>query len=53
MLRKHFGMESTDTGMLVLDVAPLAPAAALLKSRDVVLSVDGIRVSLVCATDWC
>ena len=34
------------TGVRVISVAPLAPAAALLKTDDVLLSVDGINVSL-------
>jgi S1-C subfamily serine protease len=44
-LRGHFHMGSEDTGVLLLSTAPTAPAAALLKKGDVVLSVDGVRVS--------
>lgn len=44
-LRSYFGMREDETGILLLDVAPLAPAAGLLKKGDVVLSVDGVRIA--------
>jgi S1-C subfamily serine protease len=44
-LRKHFGMEVDETGILVLSTASTAPAAALLKKGDVVLKVDNIKIA--------
>lgn len=44
-LRTHFRMSESHTGVRVLGVAPLAPAAAILQTGDVILSVDGIRVA--------
>lgn len=45
MLRKHHGMSTHETGVLILSTAPLAPAAAMLQKNDVLLSVDNIRVA--------
>jgi S1-C subfamily serine protease len=44
-LRKFYGMSEADTGVLVAEVFPLAPARDMLKKGDVILSMDGIRVS--------
>ena len=44
-LRKYLKMESDDTGVLVLSVAPLAPASKMLQKGDVILSVDNIRIA--------
>lgn len=45
-LRRHFGLpEEGSSGMRVMEVAPLAPAAALLRQDDVILRVDGVEVS--------
>ena len=46
-LRAYFNMTKSDTGVLILDIAPLVPAAALVRKGDVLLSVDGLRVQ-----DW-
>ncbi len=37
-------MGPTDTGVLVKAIAPLAPAASVLRNHDVLLSVDDIKV---------
>lgn len=44
-LRQYYGMGEKDTGVLVLSIAHTAPAKSVLKSGDVLLSVDGIRIS--------
>ncbi len=44
VLRNHYGMTSTETGVLVLNTAPLAPSQPLLQRGDVILSIDGTRV---------
>jgi S1-C subfamily serine protease len=44
-LRRHFQMKETDTGVLVLSVAPLAPAAKLLQRGDVILAVDDVPIA--------
>ena len=44
-LRKYYGMNDSDTGVLVAEVLPLAPAREMLQRGDVILSMDGIRVS--------
>jgi S1-C subfamily serine protease len=46
-LRKHFGMDVDETGILVLSTASTAPAAALLKKGDVVLKVLQYAVYLL------
>eukprot|EP01042_Synura_sphagnicola_P002483 gene2483-2985_t len=38
-------MTKSDTGVLILDIAPLVPAAALVRKGDVLLSVDGLRIA--------
>jgi S1-C subfamily serine protease len=52
-LRAYFGMagsqpgapsKGAQTGVLVVGLAKLAPAASLLKVGDVLLSVDGVQV---------
>ena len=45
MLRKHHGMASHETGVLVLSAAPLCPAATMLLKNDVLLKVDDIRIA--------
>lgn len=45
-LRKFYGMTDADTGVLVAFVNPLTPAGSLLRKGDVVLDMDGIRVSI-------
>jgi len=53
-LRAHFGMagsqpgapsKGAQTGVLVVGLAKLAPAASLLKVGDVLLSVDGVQIA--------
>ncbi len=44
-LRKFYRMAELDTGVLVAQVFPLAPAKNILQRGDVILSMDGIRVS--------
>ncbi len=44
-IRRRKGMEEGDTGVLVISVAETAPAKKVLQVGDVLLSVDGIRIS--------
>lgn len=44
-LRRYYGMGETDTGVLVLSIADTAPANSVLEVGDVLLSLDGIRIS--------
>lgn len=44
-LRRYYGMGETDTGVLVLSIADTAPAKNVLEVGDVLLSLDGIRIS--------
>ena len=44
-LRNYFKLNPDETGVLVLDAAPLSPAARVLKKGDVILAIDGIRVA--------
>jgi hypothetical protein len=46
-LRRYFGMEPKETGLLINDVNPLAPAFNKLFPNDVLLTVDGVRVSMI------
>jgi S1-C subfamily serine protease len=43
-IRLRFGMSKTDTGALISHIDPDSPARGVLRSGDVVLSIDGIRV---------
>lgn len=44
-LRSHYKMGKGDTGVLVIDMATLAPAAAVLRKNDVILAVNGIKIA--------
>ena len=44
-IRRRKGMGKGDTGVLVISVAETAPAKKVLHVGDVLLSVDGIRIS--------
>lgn len=40
----HYGLKGAETGVLVVNIAPLSPAAEILKKGDVILSINGIKV---------
>ncbi len=44
-LRKYYNMSSDDTGVIVLAIAPLAPANKVLQKGDVILKIDNIKVA--------
>lgn len=44
-MREYYGMRSGQKGVLVRQVAPIAPAAALLREDDVLMSFDGIQIA--------
>lgn len=44
-LRRHCGMKDDESGILLTALAPLSPAANVLKVQDVILAVDGIKVA--------
>ena len=44
-LRRHYKMSSDETGVLLIGTAPLAPSSKLLKTGDVILKIDDIRVA--------
>lgn len=44
-LRKYYKLLAEETGVLVIDTAPLSPAGNVLKKGDVILAIDGIRVA--------
>eukprot|EP01041_Mallomonas_annulata_P009432 gene9432-19589_t len=41
----QFPSSKQDSGVMVLDTVPLAPAAAVLKKTDIILAVDNIKVA--------
>ena len=43
-IRLRFGMSKTDTGALISHIDPDSPTRGVLRSGDVVLSIDGVRV---------
>jgi hypothetical protein len=43
-IRLRFGMSKKDTGALISHVDPDSPARGVLRSGDVVLSIDGVRI---------
>jgi PDZ domain-containing secreted protein len=45
VLRNYYKLEPEETGVLVLETAPLAPSSKVLKKGDVVLAIDGVRVA--------
>lgn len=44
-IRRFHGLSDPDTGVIVVELYPLAPAKNVLQLGDVVLSIDDIRVS--------
>ena len=44
-LRRYYKLQQDQTGVLVLEVSPLAPAARVLQRGDVLLALDSIRIA--------
>ena len=44
-LRNFYGMNHNDSGVIVVSVNPLSPAINVLKSNDIILSIDSIRIA--------